>query len=159
LEISTFESGSWGVIMSMHTRETDVLDAQKPLVMQLFERWVIVSVIFWLVLSSIYGIIYVGITEGIALPLMALFMFFAGRWMMFIMLIVQKRNSAISRKLWDFEIYFFWGGCVFSFFYFLVSGIFTSEENYTYFLIAASPFVLGPALGASKMWEQRFEYK
>jgi hypothetical protein len=143
----------------MHTREADLLEPQKPVAMQLFERWVVVSVIVWSLLSSSYGVIYVGISEGIALPLMALFMFFVGRWMMFVLLIVQKRNSAINRKLWDFVIYFFWGGSIFSFLYFLVSGIFASEENYIYFLIAVSPFVLGPALGASKMWEQRFEYK
>lgn len=133
----------------MHTSEHDVLKSQKPIAMQLFEKWVVVSVVVWSSLSLLYGVTFVGIAEGIALPLMALFMFFVGRWMLFVILVVQKRNSAISRKLWDFVIYFFWGGSIFSFFYFLVSGIFASEENYTYFLIAASPFVLGPALGAS----------
>ena len=136
----------------------------KPIYLQLTDRWTIKLTFVWCILSLFLGLVFVETMVAIAIPLMTAFMSFNGYWGMRLMLYVQKFNrDELKQRYYDWAVIFFWGGGVCFFPLALINGLtqlFQSDDlTHGYFFISASVFPLGCSLGASKQWQQRFIYR
>lgn len=94
---------------------------------------------------------FVSVELGIAIPLMSLFMFFASCWCVYGVLYVQAINKTCSIGVFRFFVYstFIFG--IFGFIFFVFDSFLSLDKEHTFHRLAASPFVLGAALGASKV--------
>ena len=133
----------------------------KPKYLTFTENWTTKAGFVWCTIFSVIGVTFIGITEGIATPLMTILMLFVGKWMIKFLLSIQISNKLVSHKAFDFVILFFWAAGVYGFIYFLIQGAFGqfAEPEYAYFYFAASIFPLGASLGAAEKWNQRFGYE
>jgi len=136
-------------------------NSSKPQYLLNTDKWAFKACIAWCAITSLFGCIYVGVTEGIAIPLMTLFMVLAGSWMLKILLAFHKSNPFVNRRIYDSAVLFFWAGGILGFASILAFGLNHLLTGLTegYFFISASIFPLGVSIGASKKWEQRFEYE
>jgi len=125
----------------------------------LSHQWLTRFVLVWCSVSLIIGLYTVDdLALAIAAPLMTLFMYFAAMAMLMLVIGFQRINpfnSAKSRFV-EYVTIFFWVCGIFGFISFLITGIFQTMDvdNSKYFLIVASAFPLGAALGASKEWNK-----
>lgn len=101
--------------------------------------------------------LFVSVEIGIALPLMSLFMFFASCWGVYGVLYVQVINKACSVGVFRFFVYFTFIFGVFGFVFFVFNAFLSMDNEYTFHGLAVSPFALGAALGASKIWDKKVQ--
>ncbi|NQZ12472.1 MAG: hypothetical protein HRT35_35405 [Algicola sp.] len=125
----------------------------------LSEKWLTKIVLVWCLASLLIGLFTLDdLALVIAVPLMTVFMYFAGMAMLMAIIGFQRVNpfNSTKSKFIDYAIIFFWVGGIFGFMNFLTIGIFQSSdiENSRYFFIVASVFPLGSSLGAAKQWKK-----
>ena len=125
----------------------------------LSDKWLTKFVLVWCSVSLIIGLYTVDdLALAIAAPLMTLFMYFAAMAMLMLVIGFQRINpfNSPKSKLVEYAAIFFWFCGIFGFISFLIAGIFqtTDVDNSRYFLIVASAFPLGAALGATKEWKK-----
>jgi hypothetical protein len=132
---------------------------EKPEYIKLTESWATKVALSWCVLAVFIGVATVELATGIAIPLMTMIMFFAGKWMIKFLLSIQKVNPFLDRKYFGYVVMFFWAAGIYGFLSFLLKGLFgqMDAEHGTFFMIAASVFPLGLSLGASEMWQYNDE--
>ncbi len=132
---------------------------QKPKYLNITELWATKLALLWCALAIVIGVTSVEIVAGIAIPLMTIIMFVAAKWMIKLLLSIQKVNPFLAQKYFGYAVMFFWAAGIYGFLSFLIKGIFgqMDAEHGTFFMIAASVFPLGLSLGASEMWQHNDE--
>ena len=125
----------------------------------LSDKWLTKFVLVWCSVSLMIGLYTVDdLALAIAAPLMTLFMYFAAMAMLMLVIGFQRINpfNSPKSKFVEYATIFFWVCGIFGFISFLIAGIFqtTDVDNSRYFLIVASAFPLGAALGATKEWKK-----
>jgi hypothetical protein len=132
---------------------------QKPKYLNITELWATKLALLWCTLAIVIGVTSVEIVAGIAIPLMTIVMFIAGKWMIKFLLTIQKVNPFLDQKYFGYVVMFFWAAGIYGFLSFLIKGIFgqMDAEYGTFFMIVGSIFPLGVSLGASEMWQQNDE--
>ena len=125
----------------------------------LSDKWLTKFVLVWCSVSLMIGLYTVDdLALAIAAPLMTLFMYFAAMAMLMLVIGFQRINpfNSPKSKFVEYATIFFWVCGIFGFISFLIAGIFqtTDVDNSKYFLIVASAFPLGAALGATKEWKK-----
>jgi hypothetical protein len=139
----------------IRTEKEYQLTQEKPSFMALVDRWAVIFVIVWSLISLSYGIAFQAIEFAISIPLMTLFMFFMARPMVMAVLYVQAINKSCSLLIYKFFVYFCFTFGVLAFVISVFNAVFMTEKEYVYHMLAASPFPLGAALGASKMYDKK----
>jgi hypothetical protein len=137
------------------------LPQEKPQYLEITDKWAFKVVLLWCVASLIIGVTFVEVTIGIAAPIMTLIMLFAGKYMVKLLLSIQKTNPVLTPKIYNFAIMFFWGAGIYGCLTFIFKGSFGEMDaaNSTYFIITASMFPLGSSIGASEMWRSKESYE
>lgn len=128
---------------------------EKPEYIKFTESWATKVALLWCTLAFFIGVATVELVTGIAIPLMTMIMFFAGKWMIKFLLSIQKVNPLLDRKYFGYAVMFFWAAGIYGFLSFLLKGLFgqMDAEHGTFFMIVGSVFPLGVSLGASEMWQ------
>jgi hypothetical protein len=128
---------------------------EKPEYLKFTESWATKVALLWCTLAVFIGVATVELATGIAIPLMTIIMFFAGKWMIKFLLSIPKVNPFLDRKYFSYIVMFFWAAGIYGFFSFLLKGLFgqMDAEHGTFFMIVGSVFPLGVSLGASEMWQ------
>ncbi|PKF56413.1 hypothetical protein CW748_10700 [Alteromonadales bacterium alter-6D02] len=125
----------------------------------LSDKWLTKFVLVWCSVSLVIGLYAIDdLALAIAAPLMTLFMYFAAMAMLIFVIGFQRINpfNSPNSKFVEYATIFFWGCGILGFISSLMAGIFqtTGIDNSKYFLIVASAFPLGIALGATKEWKK-----
>ncbi len=125
----------------------------------LSDKWLTKFVLVWCSVSLVLGLYTIDdLALAIAAPLMTLFMYFAAMAMLMLVIGFQRINpfNSPKSKFVEYATIFFWGCGILGFISSLIAGIFqtTDVDNSKYFLIVASAFPLGVALGATKEWKK-----
>ena len=137
------------------------LPQKKPQYLEVTDKWVFKSALLWCAVSLIIGVTYIEVAIGIAAPIMTIIMLFSSKYMVKLLLSIQKANPLLTPKIYNFAIMFFWGAGIYGCLTFIFKGVFGEMDapNSTFFIITASMFPLGSSIGASEMWRSKESYE